>query len=58
MISPNDPAALVAVAGEEPLLEGQQPRLANVDLEKIWIDWWFDDPYAWLDFWAGHPGCI
>ena len=58
VLEPTNPGALV-VAGElEPLLEGEQPRLIDVEIKEIWVDWWLDEPEAWIDFWGGHPGCI
>lgn len=58
VLTPDDPRGLVAAAELEPLLEGEQPRLVDVEIRRIWVDWWFDDPRAWVDFWGAHPGCI
>ncbi len=57
VLTPDDPGSLARVAELEPLLEGEQPRL-EAEFEHFLIDWWFDDPRAWIEFWAGHPGCI
>jgi len=58
VLQPENPGQLVAAAEIEPVLQGEQPRLIDVEIREILIDWWFDDPRAWLEFWAGHPGCI
>jgi hypothetical protein len=58
VLQPDDPGQHVAAAAIEPALQGEQPLLVEVELREILIDWWFDDPRAWLEFWGGHPGCI
>lgn len=57
VLTPNNAGTLRDVADLEPLLEGEQPRL-EAEFEHLLIDWWFDDPRAWIEFWGGHPGCI
>lgn len=58
VLQPDDPGTLVRAGEIEPLLQGEEPRLVDVEIKEILIDWWFDDPRAWVDFWLGHPGCI